>query len=569
MPRHWPAIAVSICCVVGASGLPLKSVGAADTWTYDWSRRTDRDGKPAGIYRRTPFPIDETTASYLVRSDEYPQGKTCFLGRRVYVDGQDGADANDGSSLPRAKRTIRAGVAAAPPGNSTVIIRGAHNGFDGKYPETGITLKSGVDDTHRFLLAGYRQERPVICGVSESENSVVAPYGVHTSFATVQRLKIQDNILNGIRTSRFASNLDIIDVWLSNNARRDPADPRTRADANLYLLGSDHCWISHCNAEHTYGHGFKVGDDARNATLEWCVAKEIGYWPGFPLKAYYGSSATALDFPNDAGDSDGDGVKDRGWNAVIRYNVVKTSLYYGVQIRRCPNFSFHHNEVADACKFDDMDMSVKGVSRMQVAVIGEETSGDFHCNLIHDPGSRDTVAVGVSGCQGGEKPAIRIRGNLIYGGTLSDDQPAYGGSVNTGVYVGYGNIGTRIDVLNNAFYANTRGNLLETHYSFGDLSFSGNVFHQAGPGSCVALTSAKTPHSYNLYYAPQGQIALLDDNHHFALDVATEVNADPQWQAVPEGDYRPGMAAPRAAAPALARGAGLAVDERRSLPVGR
>ena len=53
-------------------------------WEFSWDVRTDRDGKPAGIYETTPYPIDETSTSYTITNDDGT--KTYELGTKYYVD---------------------------------------------------------------------------------------------------------------------------------------------------------------------------------------------------------------------------------------------------------------------------------------------------------------------------------------------------------------------------------------------------------------------------------------------------------------------------------------------------
>ena len=62
-------------------------------------------------------------------------------------------------------------------------------------------------------------------------------------------------------------------------------------------------------------------------------------------------------------------------------------------------------------------------------------------------------------------------------------KPGYGALGTTGIYLGYGNVGTRIAVMGNTLHGSSPGALLQTHYSFGDLALVGNIFHQAGPAA--------------------------------------------------------------------------------------
>lgn len=542
----------------GKASLHLTSPSNVSGDYFSWEHRTDRHEKPAGIFEITPFPVTEENTidnSYSIKNDEFPTGKTYYLGTKYYVDGGFTSGGSDGS-WEHPWTTISDALDAVEGGkNITIIVRGMHDDFNGEYSETGLLLKSGRDDTHRFMIVGYGQERPVINGVSTVQDTIGA--GTDVAYATVQRLKIQDNYRNGIRTGPDDAYLNVIDVWLYNNNTYHFEDGRLYADGNLYFLSSDNCWIFHTTSEHTYGHGFKVGDDAHNNILEWSMAKEIGYWDGFPFAEYYNSSASGIDFPNDLGDSDGNGTPDRGWNNIIRYNIVDTVLYIGVQIRRCPNFSFHHNEVFNTCKFDDVDMSTKGITRKQVAVISEDTFGEIYANVIRDPGSRDTSGLAINSCQNeNEQQEIIVYGNLIYGGKRTQGNLEYGGVDATGIVVG-GNTGTVIFLYNNSIYANAESNLILSPNSQpvnSNLILKNNILYQAGSGSCMEFNGYAdwSIHDHNLYYAPSGSIGATLDG--------TEIGADPRWLAIPEGEYSPSKAALMASSPAVDKGIDLSAQ---------
>ena len=67
----------------------------ARPWTFDWDKRTDRDGRPAGHYELTPYAIKRDTTSYAIVNDEGT--KTYELGTKCYVDGGYDGAASDGS----------------------------------------------------------------------------------------------------------------------------------------------------------------------------------------------------------------------------------------------------------------------------------------------------------------------------------------------------------------------------------------------------------------------------------------------------------------------------------------
>ncbi len=376
--RSCPVLAAALA-IVAAFGI---QTALADTWQYDWNSRTDRYGKPAGVFSATPFPITENVSAYSITYDE---GTVTYnLGTKYYVDGGRGNDANNGLSPAAAKATINAAIHAAGQGNKTILVRGAHDGFDGVYRE-GFSLKSGDDDTHRWMVVGYGQERPVLEGYGVTATGAV-------SYATLQRFRIQNNQRNGVYLRTDDDYNNIVDVGLYNNAQLVDGCGAPIADANIYLLGSDNCRIYHCTSERTHCHGFKVGDDASNIIVEWSVTKEAGYWEGYPCASRTSKHPTALDFPADGPDidSDADGTGDTNDNLVVRYNIVGTSLFYGVQLRHSPNFNFHHNEVYDAIHFGQVggtyerSLGEEGVSA--VLIYESTTYGTMDSNLIRDPG---------------------------------------------------------------------------------------------------------------------------------------------------------------------------------------
>jgi hypothetical protein len=538
---------------------------------FDWAVRTDRDGMPAGRYETTPFPITETTTSCVVRNDEHPDGITFELGSLHFVDGAAGAGGDGSWALPWA--TIAEAIGAVPAGNATIVVRGAHDGFDGVYPETGLTLKSGVDDTHRWTLAGYGQERPVIEGGSKTDSVVVASGAV--TYATVQRLRIQDNFLNGVRTAPDDAFINVIDVWLYNNCRWDPEKVNedgslggTLGDGNLYFLGSDDSWIFHSTAERSDGHGFKVGDDADRNLVEWSVAMEAGWWEGTPVtdRSHAGQGhPTACDFPNDGVDSDGDTVPDYGDGLVIRYNICGPSLFPAVQLRRTPDFVFHHNEVVGSPRFGEVYVDNRNAGIEQVIILGDRTWGIFYANLIRSPGSGKAeplytaeeglggvTAVSISGNAGAEGD-ITMWSNLIYG---HDEEP----SIDIGYSEeGYSNISLYNNSIASALSSLDWGvGVVHVNTSFwnfeSSFSFVNNIIHLAGAGRCTEWHGHEGDilHDDNVYHHPSGELGF-----DAASLAAGESEADPLWEALPAGEYAPSFAALTEGSPARDTGSDL------------
>jgi hypothetical protein len=286
-----------------------------------------------------------------------------------------------------------------------------------------------VDDTHRWTIVGYGQERPTIDGSGVSATGAVL-------YATIQRFRVQNYTGSGIYLRTDDDFNNIIDVWLYNNAQLSGGCGTPIGDGNVYLLGSDNCRIYHCTSEHTHGHGFKVGDDASNNIVEWSIAREAGYWPGYPCSSRASGHPTAMDFPADGpgADSDADGTGDMNENIICRYNIIGTSLFYGVQLRHSPNFSFHHNEVYDAIHFGDVsgtyERSLGGSSVSEVLIYESTTYGNMSSNLIRDPGKnisgQSITGIRVTAVQSSVGP-VNITNNTISGFSTSNAI-----SINTG-----------------------------------------------------------------------------------------------------------------------------------------
>ena len=500
---------------------------------FDWNVRTDRYGQPAGVFDVTPFPIDQNTANYSIKNDENPNGKTFYLGTKYYVDGGYTGGSNDGS-WAHPWTSILTAVANVTAGNNTIIVRGAHDSFNGIYSETGIIPKAGIDDIHRFTITGYGQERPVIDATGSMDAGIDGTHPAALQYVTIQRFKVQNSFDQGVYFSNH-SYISVIDVWMFNNDTYDFVNKKVYHDGNLYFLGVTNSWIYHSLSEHTFGHCLKVGDDSRNDIVEWSVARECGYWQGFPLTSFYGSHAAGLDFPNGyPDDSNGDGIPDRGWNQIARYNIVHTVLYQAMQLRRDPNFSVHHNEFYDSQNMYQMDpLDNHGNSgHPQVEIIEYDTYGNFYSNIIRDPGASTAVNLKVN-TYNSNWEAVNIYNNLIYGG----------GTNSFLLYSSTSSDNTTINFLSNSVYGSTKDSLINVdlvNVPF-KMSIQDNIIYQAGSGYAIdpctnrdSSCTAQPSHTYNIFYAPNGKISR---SSLFVLDPKTEMNADPVWQALPSGSY--------------------------------
>lgn len=124
-------------------------------WTYDWTTRIDPYGKPTGIFDVTPFPITETSTHYTVQNENWTN--TYVLGTLYFVDGAAADDTGDGLTFATPKKTLSAAIALiTSTNNATIIIRGAHDAFNGEYIGYGYTSKMGISNTQRVMWASYR-----------------------------------------------------------------------------------------------------------------------------------------------------------------------------------------------------------------------------------------------------------------------------------------------------------------------------------------------------------------------------------------------------------------------------
>lgn len=485
-------------------------------WLYNWNTRTDRDGYVAGYYSTTPIPITEASSTYSITNDE---GQITFtLGTIYFVDGTLGGTTTTYNPTTRlstggsytAYQTITAAIAAQASGNKTILVR------SGTYTETNLRINSGTDNTHRYMICGYGQERPVIDGSSTSFQTF-QPI-TNGTYLTIQRLKITDNYNCGFRSNATESYLNVIDIWFYNCAKQD-VESVQYGDGNLYFLGSDNVWIYHCSSEHSDGHGYKLGDGVNGAVVEWSTANEIGYWPSYHFATRSVAHPTALDFPSD--NTVGSPVN---INCTGRYNVLGTSLFYSLQLRHTQNFDVHHNEIYSGIQFNNVSgceaRSLGGLSVSQCLLWETGSFGSFYSNYIHDPGKNEAGskvtciratslgAVGQSGL---------IYNNLLVG---HDNQPS--------LSVASSNVSIFLGIYNNTIYAGTTNAYNGTVYNqYASADYKNNIIYITGNGQCAEFTAGT--HTGNLYYAPAGSVGVT-------LGVG-ERNANPQFVSIPTNFY--------------------------------
>jgi len=344
-------------------------------------------------------------------------------------------------------------------------------------------------------------------------NDMVRSTGKLDAFVTIQRLKIQNSQRNGVRLGNYLKKLDryftMVDVWVYNCCNNNVE--KCIADAGVYYMNADFGFIRHCVVERSKGHGFKIGDGASDMVLEWSIANGAGWYPNYDGGKTYMGHPTALDFPHD---------KNNGFRLTCRYCIGTNSNFYGVQIRRIRDFSFHHNEVFNTLHFDDIkDSDIHSVGRHQVIIFAGHTSGDFTANIIHDPGASGTNAIYVSAC-GDDAPVINITDNVIYGNHKQ------------GIRCHYSNKTAVVNIRGNRIFSYGPSAALGVFGRIGNrLTVKDNVLCLAEPGACLDVVEGG--HSGNRYWFPKGKrgVALGEG----------ESDADPGWRPLPVGPLTPEM----------------------------
>lgn len=477
--------------------------------SFNWITRIDDYDKPAGIFEATPFPIIESTTTYLVKNDENPSGKTYTLGTHYYVDGDTGNDTNIGLVFGSPKKTIQSAVATAGSGNKTIIVRGAHDSFDGVYNgNVSFNGLAGTDDTHRLMLVGYNQERPTI-DMGGVVNSAISRGTSTYAYITVQRFNMTNGGSYGVRLG-----------WDSDGDKRDEyfncIDLHFSYFANsaCYYLNTDYGWVTHCTVDHTFGHGFKLGDGASYGLVEWCISKYIGYWSGVESHPDYTQhSSVAFDFPNDTD------VRN-SHDMICRYNIGHDAVNYGLQLRRVKDFVVHHNEFYNNIHHDEITPAGGTLGKYTVILYAGQTDGDFYSNLVYNPASIDADLILVSGIET-DSPILNIYNNIIYGATRRN------------ISIGLGNTGD-INLFNNSLYLNNSTGA-GIYYRAGTYSLviTNNILYQEGTGECLEdylASSVSITHTYNMYYAPNGTIGItlstgeVNDDPEFTTDPPISIN---------------------------------------------
>lgn len=470
------------------------AVCAHAEWSFDWTTKLDRMGKPPGIYTNTPFPIIESSNSYIITNDDNLTGKEFILGTLYFVDGGAADDTGSGLAFDSPKQLLASALTLAGSNvNATIIVRGAHDAFDGVYTSRHIIGNyPGLDDTHRMMIVGYGQERPNFNGYS-SPGTIFSCFGLTSLptniFFTLQRLAFIGATNQCIAVGydsldvKRGGYLNVIDCYGSNITASSTANVH---NGLIYWMNADNGWCFHNSVDRIDGHGVKMGDGASYITAEWNDIKNISAWEG---KTGYWNRGVGLDFPSD---------REGGRDHTIRYNIISNICAYGVQCRRSTNFVIKYNDISAYGQGYSMSNN-PGASAMSAAngiLVAATSYGDIYNNKLHDVAvSNYSSVIIISSSIIGD---VKIYNNIIYNNTNSD-----------GIYSDNGNY-ANIYCYNNTFVLNNTNSCVRLRSATGTPNywFTNNIFHQTGSGGTlqrVIYTSPPTPeHGYNVHYCPIG-----------------------------------------------------------------
>jgi hypothetical protein len=462
----------------------------AQGWTFDWSMCTDPYNKPRGIYEQTPFPITESSTSYTVTNEDYPNGITFDLGTLYFVDGAVADDSGDGT-WARPFKTITHAISAVTSGNKTVVVRGPHGAFDGTYVgsydmQAGTPVRSGTDDTHRYMIVGYGQERPLLDGNGAGQNMFGMWQSAADWYWTIQRLIIINAGYQGIQggsvaslNSKYARHVNVFDIHFYNCGN----NTNYASSGSCYAMNADYWWISHCRSEHSWGHGYKIGDGASSCRLEWSEAVDNGWWPGITAK---NREACGLDFPCD-----------QGWyasNNVCRYNLASNLCHVGTQWREQSNMNCHHNEIVNWGR-GPLTENWTMLTESQGLWTQYGIQGTFHDNVLRQeittPYATANYHVLILQSTGG---SLALYNNLIVSWLNRGSAIRYS----------YGCALTNL-IANNTIIQTNQDSVIDMSSGTAPLNLTNNVIYYLGSGQLGNDPYGVTVNHYaNLYYYPNG-----------------------------------------------------------------
>jgi hypothetical protein len=498
---------------------------------FYWATRVDRDGKPAGIFTTTPFPVDENSSSYSITNDEGTTTYTINPSYIYFVDGNTSGCSNGSTNYNPETRTCGSGsytvyttptnaLSAITAGNKTILVR--DNGSTYTLSSTlEFAGKYGNSNTARYMMIGYKQERPTFTGCV----SIVNSSGVTNAYLTLQRMKFQtcsNDLPVGGGYANQTAYVNLIDLYIygyTNNLTYEDKGSGLHwypnGDGGIHWQDADYGWAYHNTVERVLDHGIKYSDGSLGGVIEWNYVKEAGYYTGITDQPY--GTACGIDVVDTYGD------------VIIRYNIVDYTLFDGIQLRNINSGSIHHNELANfmgvANQTDHRSTSNHdgGITHNSGTVTGLNIYSNVVRDSITTGSEHSSVGIGLFAAVSGGG-TVKVYNNLIY----NVKNPIYN--------LGYAGDGVQNHLYyNNSLYTKSGGTAMfsdagSVNPGEGDVvHFKNNIAY--APSGTGANFDSDVVHTYNLYYVPSGSLGV-------SLSTG-EKQATTQdfWVQVPAGTY--------------------------------
>lgn len=498
---------------------------------YDWSVRTDRNSKPAGIFTTTPFPITEADTTYSIINDEGT--KVYTLGNIYFVDNGATGCINGSTTYDPSTRTCGSGsyiiytnltnaFNGTTDGNKTILVRA------GTYTQTWLTPRIGIDDTHRYYVIGYNQERPVIDGGNTDALIFNGFAGAAAeAYGTLQRLEIrnsnQECMQAGSYSSEIDGNVNYIDLDI-----HDCCLAEVGCNANIILVNQDDAWLYHNDVHRAGNHGIKVAENTDRILVEWNHIYEVGWWAGDSTDRC-GTHCIALDIV--AHEASGY----YGLNNVARYNIINNTYSYALNVEHQDIPIIHHNEIYNAFRVYDINPTAatwvgNRTTGAYSVNISESPKGSFYGNVIRDKRGSWESLNDHGHLQFWASTALipagiwEVFNNLFYDGEVAN---AVEHVIQTSANF---QTDSTVNIYNNTIYADTAGGddaLIAKSSWDGIMNIKNNILYQVGVGKVI---SGSPVVDYNLYYYPSGTLGITPG----ANDIN---NVNPLFIQTPSGTY--------------------------------
>jgi hypothetical protein len=587
---------------------------------YNWSARTDRDGNPAGHFETTPFPVDETMTTYSIKNDENPSGKIFTLGSIYFIDNKEGivngtstynpiGRTNTGGNYTCYASIVSAFAAHTSTGgqNKTFLIR------EGTYTNKNyysLTNHWGVDDTHRFNVIGYKQERPVL----DAGNTNISMFGggnasdtQYQNYVTLQRLKLQNTAGSGVyigrdtigvKVSQYVSLIDInfyqtaysANAFSGNSASGGSPTVITTADTLI-----KDAWIGYYIMNVTkqaanpgaVWYGKIIANDTHTITSDtlpgswsagdtYYVASQIN-GPIYYMNAdngwvYHCTFEKSMGHSAKIGDGSAHMIFE--WNRITNGGYSLPGMPYhmsrnvGIDFKNDSGKDEMHNNII---RYNIINSSgsngIQTIGQKDIIVHHNEVSG--WGNMFSKIGYKGGVSA--SGIIIQDQ---NITSGTYYSNVIHDPDPNLGtngyfmNNGATGSVLFYNNLfygplsamtmvvsygaSSRVALYNNTFYGMTSGTILSTG-SANDI-IKNNIICQVGTGK-VAEYHTSAIHNNNVYYYPNGAIGT-----NIGVEAGMIDNLTPDFNIVPFGVYVHGMGKISSSSIARSKGENLGVS---------